>query len=67
MDLESLDSLDISLTQYCKGRLFSSCPMVAHSPPHINYVLMCEKLINIIVNLDCEQYPIALYVLQNHT
>ena len=44
--------------------------MVAHSPPHINSVLvMCERLLNIIVNLDCEQCPIALYmtVLQNHT
>ena len=39
-------------------------------PPYINSVLvMCEKLLNIIVNLDCEQCPIALYttVLQNHT
>ena len=48
----------------------SSCTMVAHSPPHINSVLvMSEKLLNIIVNLDCEQCPIALYtmVLQNHT
>ena len=44
--------------------------MVAHSPPHINSVLvMCETLLNIIVNVDCEQCPIALYmtVLQNHT
>ena len=48
----------------------SSCPMVAHSPPHINYVLvMCKTLLNKIINLDYEQCPIALHttVLQNHT
>ena len=53
-----------------KSDVSSSCPMVSHSPPHTNSVLvMYEKLLNTIVIPVCEQYPIALYmtVLQKHT